>query len=420
MKKIVITLSLMMSACSQNPTQTPEQQTTQLEKKQLNVDDIKPADIQAVSDANNQFAINFFNNQQAKKPSQNIFFSPYSLSTALAMTYEGATGDTAKEMEKVLHFPDKETLRKGSAGIYNQINSTNTDNQAKSYALNTTNALWLQQDFELKPEFTQNVNRFYGGDVTLLDFKNSPETSAKTINRYIEKETNEKIKNLVSADLIKKAKLVLTNAVYFNGTWTTPFDAEFTKDMPFHLTSGKSVNTPFMTQFGEHFPYYENDSLQLLSLPYKGDELSMLVILPKQGKTIHSALTASHLQKWRSNMSREPINLYLPKFKLEQSYELAKDLQTMGMPNAFSDDAEFTQMSNTALKISEVIHKAFIDVNEKGTEAAAATAVIAVEAAAVMEPPKPKKFKADRPFTFVIQQNATGNILFMGRVNDPS
>jgi len=367
---------------------------------------------------NNQFATDLYS--QLKGKDGNVFFSPFSISTALAMTYEGARGQTADEMASVLHLPTNDSARReGYATLLSGINKGN-----KSYELKTSNELWIQKDWPISGDFTQAISTYYGGGANTLDFKTNPDGSRVTINDRVEEQTNSRIKDLIAPGLITTdTRLVLTNAVYFKGDWAREFNSTFTEEADFSLDNG-AKKTVQMMHSTDIFNYTEADGIQVLEMPYSGDDLSMLILLPKEGELgqLESSLTAETLDAWRQGLRKQEVKVYVPKFRLETEYGLGDTLKGMGMRQAFSDSADFSGISEAeALKISEVVHKAFVEVNEEGTEAAAATAVIMVTTAMPSEPPPPTPvFRADHPFIFVIQERSTGNILFMGRVADPS
>jgi len=381
-------------------------------------------DVSAVVNANNQFAFELYSKYKSNEG--NIFFSPYSISTALAMTFEGARGKTADEMQSVFHFPKDEALRRNSfQQIYNEINK-----EDKPYMLKTANALWAQEGYTFLDSYFSLIKQYYGGNATNLDFVNKAEESRLTINNWAEEQTNNKIKDLIpSGSLGPLIRLIITNAVYFKGTWFIQFDKTKTVEKDFKVSPGKTVKAMMMTLTGERakFPYDETEDLQVLELPYQGQELSMLILLPKEGTmdSLEASLNAQRISELRNSLKNERVNVYLPRFKFETKYFMKETLVGMGMPTAFTlgvdfgGEADFSGMTGSKdLNIDQVIHKAFVEVNEEGTEAAAATAV-AVIAAGSLEP-RIKIFNADHPFIFVIQESATGNILFLGRVNDPS
>jgi serpin B len=368
----------------------------------------------SVVDANNRFALELYS--QYKSQDGNIFFSPYSISTALAMTYEGARGATADEMQSVLHFPtDNNTRRSGFAEIYSEINKKN-----KSYNLSTANALWAQKDYKFLDSYFNVVQTYYGGNVTNLDFAGDTENSRVTINNWVAEQTGDKIKDLLPQRSIDSfTRLVLTNAIYFKGNWATQFNQSNTDEEDFRVSTNNTVKVQMMHLEGEtKFNYTETNDTQILELPYQGNELSMLILLPKGDnlQALEQSLTAENLSNWRAMLRERQVIISLPKFKFEKKYFMVGTLQNMGMKKAFGPMADFSGMDGTRnLFISNVIHQAFVNVDEEGTEAVAATAVV-VGFAAVQRP----VFTADHPFIFIIQQRDSGNILFMGRVLDPT
>lgn len=377
-------------------------------------------------DANNQFAMDLYGKYKSEEG--NVFFSPYSISSALAMTYEGAKGQTAKEMQDVLHLPDdKDAMRSDFLSIKNGLNKA-----GKSYNLSVANALWAQKDFPFISNYFSTVESYYGGKATNLDFKTDTENSRLTINNWVEDKTNDKIKDLIPKGVLTSdTGLVLTNAIYFKANWSLPFDARDTRnDSKFNLSSGDIVDVKMMRQL-DKFNYGETSNLQILEMSYRGDDLSMLIILPKDNNlnALENTFSKENLDNWKASMQDKDVRVSLPKFKFETKYFMADTLKQMGMPTAFDrDNADFTGMFTKTpsignLYISAVIHQTFVEVAEYGTEAAAATAVVMGIATSVGPGPAqepPKVFNADHPFIFVIQQKSTGNILFMGRMSNPS
>jgi len=396
---ILVVLCGFLSGCSARAEQKDDSEAT-------------PEKVSAVVNANNEFAFDLYSKYKPREG--NIFFSPYSISTALAMTYEGARGQTAEEMKNVFHFPDEGVRRPGFARLYNEINKKD-----KKYQLSTANALWAQQDYKFLDQYFSTIERYYDGDVTNLDFKGETEKSRITINNWVEDQTNNKIKNLIPQGAIDGyTRLVLTNAIYFKGDWVLKFDKKKTEEADFKVSPDKTVKVQMMSLIGDKakFNYAETEELQILEMPYEGDELSMLVILPR--KNLESIdINNEKLNELKGMLHETNVGVYMPKFKFETKYFMKEDLKEMGMPTAFNQNtADFSGMTgNRDLFISKVIHQAFVEVNEEGTEAAAATAVVMAKSAAF----KSDIFRADHPFIFIIQQKATGNILFMGRVVNP-
>ncbi|MEA2097746.1 MAG: serpin family protein [Patescibacteria group bacterium] len=380
-----------------------------------------PKEFDTVVGANNQFAFDLYSEYKSEKG--NIFFSPYSISTALTMTYEGAKGKTAEEMQAVLRIPKNDELRRsGFAEIYNQINQEN-----KEYKLSTANALWAQKDYQFLKEYINNVEKYYGGKTTNLDFIRETEKSRVIINDWVEDQTNDKIKNLISRGTVNiSTRLVLTNAIYFKGTWVLQFDKKDTKDENFKTDSGQTVKVPMMKLISDdaEFNYAMADKVQILELPYDGEDLSMLLILPEEDnlKRLEKLISAKKLSEWRGAFEKQRVDIYIPKFKFETKYFMVETLKEMGMSDAFvRGHADFSGMDGTRdLYISDVIHQAFVEVNEEGTEAAAATTAVILSTWGAKRESAIPVFRADHPFIFIIQQRETGNILFMGRVSNPN
>lgn len=388
-----------------NPTQPPKTDDTGSSQQ----------GIKEVVNANNKFAFDLYS-QLNKSEDGNIFYSPYSISAALAMTYEGARGQTAEEIKSVFHFPESNILRPNFAVIYNEINKKD-----KPYKLSTGNALWVQQNYKFLEEYLSTVEKYYGGKAANLDFAGETEKSRQTINTFIEQQTANRIKDLIPQGILDAAtKLVLTNAIYFKGTWVWEFDKADTREQDFKISPTNIVKTPMMHMDIEKakFNYADVGDLQILELPYKGDEISMLVLLPTGHlDTIEPNLTIEKLNEWKNEMKEEKLDaISLPKFEFDTKYFMKETLSAMGMPTAFGN-ADFSGMTGTrSLFIDQVIHQAFVKVDEEGTEAAGATAVGMNESAVMQR----KVFNADHPFVFVIQEKNTGNILFLGRVVDPT
>jgi serpin B len=378
-------------------------------------------DVATVVRDNSQFAVDLYG-RLAKEPG-NLFFSPYSISSALAMTYAGARGKTAEEMARTLHLDlPPGQLHPAFAALNNQFRG---NGGKRAFELSLANALWGQKGFAFDPQFVQLVQKNYGAALQLVDFKGAPENARQTINRWVENETRDKIKDLIPEGVIDPmTRLVLTNAIYFKAAWEHKFSEGATRPMPFATSSGQKVDVPMM-HATHRSAYFESDALQGLVLPYEQDELSLVVLLPKQANglaAVEGSLTAERLQDWVAKAKKHEVDTYLPKFKVTSQFNLKQVLTAMGMRLPFSKSADFTGMSTEEpLQISEVVHKAYIDLNEKGTEAAAATAVIVKAANAALNEPKLQKvtFRADHPFTFLIRENRTGTVLFMGRIENP-
>ncbi len=369
--------------------------------------------------ANNEFAFDLYRSLN-KSEGENIFYSPYSIFSALAITYEGSREETAEEIVSVLHLPTEAVLRSGFQALYNQIN-----NGEKEYELNTANALWAQKDYPFLEEYINTVRQRYGGEITNLDFIKETESSRKTINEYIEKNTNNKIKNLIPKGVLSPlTRMVITNAIYFKGKWKLEFDKQDTKELDFYVTPDNPVKIEmmFIEPKETKFNYLETEEVQLIELPYQGEEVSMLILLPKENiESIESDLNFEKIKEYKEKMKETEVDaLYLPKFEFDTKYFMKEVLISMGMNSAFFYGmADFSKMDGTKeLVIDDVIHQAYVSVDEEGTEAAGATAVII--GLTSMAPDNEKIFMANRPFIFIIQDNKTENILFIGRVSDPT
>ncbi len=371
-----------------------------------------------VVEANNQFAIDLYSRYKVGK--DNIFFSPYSISLSLAMTYEGARGKTAREIQSVFHFPEDDILRRsGYAKLYDEINRQN-----KEYSLHTVNALWAQKDYKFLDDYFRLIEKYYRGKITNLNFKKNPEDCRKTINNWVKDQTNNKIEDLIPVGrIITMTKLVLTNAIYFKGKWINPFNKDKTREQNFRINTDNIVKVPMMQRTDEEaiFNYAENDLLQILELPYTGKKLSMLILLPKNDEiaNLENSVNLINLSKWKKDLVKRRVKVFIPKFKFETKYFMMETLKNLGMSMAFTPEADLSGMDGTKnLYITDVIHQAVIEVNEGGTEAAAATAVITLDSA-MPQKSKILTFLANHPFIFIIQEKTTENILFMGRVMNP-
>ena len=395
-------------------------------------------DIAAVTTGNTKFALKLYDQLNDEKG--NLFLSPYSISTALAMTYAGARGETEAEMAKALQFPSfpdkeggplgRERLHAGFSGLKLGLREAQKKGDVQ---LSIANALWPQKNYAFRPEYLNLIERDYDSVGRPLDYANA-EKARGIINRWVEQETKDKIKDLIPSGVLDAlTRMVLTNAIYFKGDWQAQFKEKSTREMPFKVTPTKTVKAPMMYQKG-NFGYYQDADAQVLEMPYKGDKVSMFVLLPNQGggqpfrrpanppakkKTLadlEKILSPAKLSEWFGKMRRTKVDTWFPKFKMTSEFSLSQQLQALGMKKAFGD-ADFSGMDGTKrLYISAVLHKAFVEVNEEGTEAAAATAVVVrTRSARPMGP----RFRADHPFLFLIRDKATGSILFLGRYAEP-
>jgi serpin B len=376
--------------------------------------------VSPVVEAGNHFAFDLY--ERLRSTDGNLFFSPASISVALAMTSVGAAENTEAEMAKTLHLQmPKSQVNDEMRAL---LASWKSANKKQGYRLNVANRLWGQQGYKFLDDYLRVTREDYGAELARVDF-NQPEAARETINKWVEDNTQEKIKNLIpSASAVQGARLVLTNAVYFKGDWHDPFDKNRTRDQDFHVSTTRDVKTPLMQQ-QHRLRYATGEGLQLLELPYGDGSLSMVVLLPNKVDglgELEEKLTAASLQNLRAGASSREVIVFLPKFRTTAEFQLGGILKSMGMASAFDPStADFSGMTGKKeLFISAVLHKAFVDVNEEGTEAAAATGVVMRPMAMRRPPEPPPVFRADHPFVFLIRDNRNGAILFLGRVTDPT
>jgi serpin B len=381
----------------------------------------QPGQTQALVDGNTAFACDLY--AQLRNSPGNLFFSPYSVSTALAMTYAGARGNTETQMAHVLHFgTDQAQLHSAFGALQWQLDQAQ---QQKGIELSVANALWAQQGHPFLPAFLDIGKSEYEANLKLADFKTSAEAARREINGWVAQKTKDRIKDILPpGSLNLYTRLVLANAVYFKGVWGNPFRKAETSPQPFHLTASRQIDAPLMHHF-DRVKYMENDSFQAVELPYAGGELSLVVLLPRKidgCSQLEGQLSATFLVRCLTQMKSQRVELFLPRFKMESDFKLGDTLGKMGMPDAFGTKANFSGMDGTRnLFISDVFHKAWVEMNEEGTEAAAATIVeLAPSAMPLKPPPPPPVFRADHPFILCIRDTHSGSLLFLGRLADPS
>ena len=376
-------------------------------------------DIAAAVQGNNAFAVDLYG--QLRKQSGNLFFSPESISTAFAMAYTGASGQTASEIAATLHFtlpPDR--LHPAMGALLSGLNAAHP-----GYQLRVADALWAQQDLKFRDHFLKLIATDYGAGLKLVNFETSPEAARASVNRWVEQKTENKIEDLLPPGSVNRAtRLVLANAIYFKGDWQTQFSKASTRNEDFHLSATQAIKAPLM-HLRAKLGYFNGGTFQAVKIPYKSGELSMIVLLPNDLAglpALERSLTLANLQAWLGELlGGGEVILTLPKFKMTEQFELNGVLAALGMRQAFDrNTADFSAMTGKRdLWISAAFHKAYIDVNEEGTEAAAATGMAVMSMAMAYEPP-PVVFRADHPFVFLIRDNKSGSILFMGRVTDPA
>ena len=415
---LVIVLLLPMTACSE----ASAGQLLKSDKERIASPNVTQSEKALLVEGNSAFAFNLY--QALKGEGGNFFYSPYSISLALAMTYAGACNETAEQMACTLQFMleqdrlhpafnwlDAELARRGEAGEYLQ-----------GFRLNIVNAIWGQKDYEFLSDFLDILAENYGAGLRILDFIRDAEKCRVTINAWVSDQTEGRIEDLIPQGAIDEwTRLVLTNAIYFNAAWAHPFDEDMTADGPFHLLDGGQVTAPMMRQ-AELFGYAEREGYQAVELLYDSWELSMVILLPTSGnfQAFEQGLQSQQVSDIISALQSSIVNLTMPKFGFDSEFSLKDALAEMGMPVAFSlGDADFSGMDgNRDLFIQSVVHKAFVAVDEAGTEAAAATGVGGGGGGGSV--PGPVEVTMDRPFIFLIRDIQTGTIIFIGRVLNPA
>ena len=415
-------ISTALAACAR-PASTPaEASVLKSDKPRITSPASSEGELDELVSDNGAFAFDLY--RQLKTEDGNVFYSPYSISQALAMTYAGARGETEAEMANTLYFGlPQEDLHPAFNLLDMELAGRGEGAEGKDdggFRLNIVNAIWGQKDYEFLAAFLDTLAENYGAGLRVLDFINEPEQSRIIINDWVSEETEGRIEDLIRKGMIDPmTRLVLTNAIYFNAAWASPFDEDATTEGTFHLIGGEEVTVPMMSQTNA-FGYAEGDGYQVVELPYDGNELSMVILLPESGEfsAFESGLDFGKVSEAIDGIRYQEVSLTMPKFDIESSFDLKETLSDMGMPVAFSAGADFSGMNGKrSLYISDVVHKAFVSLDEAGTEAAAATAVIMAETSMPMDP---VAVNVDRPFIFMIRDIETGAILFVGRIMDPS
>uniref|UniRef100_A0A8C3YHV7 Serpin family B member 1 n=1 Tax=Catagonus wagneri TaxID=51154 RepID=A0A8C3YHV7_9CETA len=378
--------------------------------------------MEQLSAANTRFALDLFRALNESNPAGNIFISPFSISSALAMILLGTRGNTEAQLSKALHF---DTVK----DIHSSFQSLNADinKRGASYILKLANRLFGESSYHFLPEFLASTQKMYGAELASVDFLQASEEARKVINAWVKEQTEGKIPELLASGVVDgTTKLVLVNAIYFKGNWQEKFMTEATADAPFRLNKKDSKMVKMMYQKKKFpFGYIKELKCRVLELPYQGRELSMVILLPDSIEDestglskIEQQLTLERLREWTrpENLELLEVSVHLPRFRLEESYDLNAPLGRLGVQDLFGSRADLTGMSEARdLFISKVVHKSFVEVNEEGTEAAAATAGMAVFAMLMPE----ENFLADHPFIFFIRHNSSANILFLGRLSSP-
>lgn len=379
--------------------------------------------MEQLSSANSLFALELFHTLNESNPTGNIFFSPFSISSALAMVFLGTKGSTAAQLSKTFHFDSVE-------GVHSHFQSLNAEvsKRGASHTLKLANRLYGEKTYNFLPEFLTSTQKMYGADLAPVDFQHASEDARKEINQWVKGQTEGKIPELLAVGVVDSmTKLVLVNAIYFKGMWEEKFMKQDTTDAPFRLNKKNTKSVKMMYQKKKFFFGYISDlKCKVLEMPYQGGELSMVILLPEDIedestglKKIEEQITLEKLREWtkRENLENIDVHVKLPRFKIEESYILNSNLGRLGLQDLFSSSkADLSGMSGSRdLFISKIVHKAFVEVNEEGTEAAAATAGIATFCMLLPE----EEFTADHPFVFFIRHNPTANVLFLGRVCSP-
>jgi len=415
----VIVLLLPLIAC----TQSAPGELLKSDKYRIRSLHVSTSEQALLVEGNSAFAFELY--QALKGKEGNIFYAPYSISLALTMTYAGARGETAQQMADTLHFLlGQDKLHPAFNWLDAELASRGEGAAGKhgeGFRLNIVNAIWGQKDYEFLPAFLDILAENYGAGLRILDFTTETEKSRLAINKWVSDQTEGRIKDLIPPGVINElTRFVLTNAIYFNAAWEDPFDKKMTANGPFYLLDGGQVTVPMMEQ-AEFFGYTEGEGYQAVELLYDGDELSMVILLPGSGKfaAFEEGLLAQQVYDIISDLQLTGVTLTMPKFEFDSEFSLVDTLAEMGMPDAFSlSEADFSGMTGSPeLFIWGVVHKAFVAVDEAGTEATAATAVSGAPSAG--PPESPVQVTIDRPFIFLIRDIETGAILFVGRVLNP-
>lgn len=426
-KTTFLLLGLILAGCSDsiggNGIDLPPAEIVKSDKERDTSPSVTEVELSGLVAGNSQFALDLY--QIFREEDGNLFYSPYSISIALAMTYAGALGNTQEQMASVLRFTlPQDRLHPAFNALDLELASRGEGAQetdGEGFKLNIVNGIWGQVGYSFLPEFLDLLAENYGAGLWLLDFLNDPEGARLVINDWVSDQTEEKIKDLLPEGAVSNVtRFVLTNAIYFNAAWDFPFQESNTRDGPFQPLEGQEVTVPMMSQT-EYFGYAAGDGYRAVELPYEGRELSMVIVLPEEGRfqAFEEGLDALSVDSILSALTPEYLELTMPKFEYESGLSLKKTLVQLGMTDPFLDTADFSGMDGTrTLYLGDIAHQAFVSVNEAGTEAAAATGVVGTTTDSV--PPPPIPFTIDRPFLFIIRDIETGTILFLGRVTNPS
>ena len=391
------------------------------------------ADVAALVAGNNAFAFDLYRALAALAGDEdNLFYSPHSISLALAMVFAGARGETESQMENTLRFElPQDRLHPAFNALDLSLSAEVPEKDGEGFRLNVANSVWGQDGYEFLPGYLDILATSYGGEIRLVDFRQDPEGVRVLVNGWVADETEDRIRDLIPPGIITNlTRLVLANAIYFKAAWRSHFPEGATMDRPFHLLDGREREVPMMRQ-QEDLRYGTGDGYQAVELPYEGGKVAMAILVPDSGRfgDFQESLSGRSVQGIVGSMGYELVNLTLPKFEMDSAFSLSNTLKAMGMGDAFAAEAaNFSGMDGRfcpdkgdgCLLITDVLHKAFVSVDEEGTEAAAATAVVmSVPTSAQVEPPDPIELIIDRPFIFLIRDTVSNSILFTGRVVDP-
>lgn len=408
-RSVILTAALLSASCASPQPEPREPAPKQDAPAAAPAEPPEPANVTA---GQTEFGIELYR-QLGAKPG-NLFLSPASISMALGMVYAGAEDETAAEMNRALRYPQG-AVHHGMADLLRRLPIAQEGRR-----LSIANALWVQQSFPLKPSYVETVRLHYGGGARQVDFVGAPAEAIAAVNRWAEEQTAGRIKNILQPENInERTRVVLTNAVYFKADWLLPFQAAQTRPRPFKLSGGGTVSVPMMRQ-RSMFRLLETPAFEAVEMPYKGEEISMLLFLPKETsdlKQFDQTVDGQGLTGWAEQLmssERRDLELVVPKLELETRASLVPQLQALGMRRAFTQMAQLGGMSDGRLYLSDVLHQTYLRVDEKGTEAAAVTAGLAE----IVSVPRP--FHADRPFFFAIRDNRSGALLFLGRIERPS
>lgn len=411
LRSVILASMLLAISCASCASPQPEPQAPPPKQDRPALPPARLSAPASVTAGQTEFGVELYR-RLAAEPG-NLFLSPASVSMALGMVYAGAEGETAAEMAQALRYPAA-GANEGMADLLRRLPIA-----AEGRRLDIANALWVQQTFPLKPAYLDQVRRHYGGGAQAVDFTGAPDRAIATVNRWAEEKTAGRIKSILRPENINdRTRLVLTNAVYFKADWLHPFQAAQTRPRPFKLGGGTTVSVPMMRQRG-HFRLLENPSFEAVEMPYKGEELSMLLFVPKESvglKAFERQLEGKALSGWIDRLmasERHDLSLVVPKLELDTRASLVPQLQALGIRRAFTQMAQLGGMADARLYLSDVLHQTYLRVDEKGTEAAAVTAGLAEIVS------MPRLFEVDRPFFFVIRDNRSGTLLFLGRIERP-